>query len=125
MSRISTKIWRTIGWISVAFVVLSVPLSLIDGVIAAFALYAAIVIGGLSSVGLKSTAKFGIATIAVSLLLGMIATHYTSSTGFRPPELALVWAAISIFAIPILASVALMIAGVLRRRHAERLTLAG
>lgn len=124
MSPISTKIWSTIGWISASFVALSIPLSLIDGVIGAFALYAAIIVGGISGIGLNSTAKFGVATIAVSLLLGVIATHYTSSGGFRPPDLARLWAAISILGIPILASIAMIVVGVLRRRHVAGFTLA-
>lgn len=125
MGPISTKIWNAFGWTSVGFVVLSVPLSLIDGVLTGLALYAAIILGGISSIGLQSTAKFGIATIAVSLLIGIIAAHYTSSTGFRSPELALIWAGMTIFAVPILASVVLMITGLLRRRHADRIAHAG
>jgi hypothetical protein len=119
VNPVSTTAWTRIGWLSVGLVVLAVPLSLIDGVISAFALYAAIIAGGLSSVGLESTARFGVATIVLSLLLGTIATHYTSSTGFLPPDLSRVLAAISILGIPSLASLTLIITGVLRRKRAK------
>ena len=119
----STKIWTTIGWIAATLVVISVPYALIDGVMGIFILYAAIVIGGLSGVGLNSTAKFGIATIFASLLLALVGTHYTTSTGFRLPQFTLVLNAVSIFALPILISAALLFLGVARRRSSNRRAL--
>ena len=119
----STKIWTTIGWIAIALVVIAVPYALIDGVMGIFVLYIAVVVGGLSGVGLKSTAKFGIATILASLLLALIGTHYTTSAGFRSPQVALVLNAFSIFALPILISATLLLLGVTRRRYSDRRAL--
>jgi hypothetical protein len=121
MSQVSTKIWNTIGWIATALVVVSIPFALIDPVMGIFILYAAIVVGGLSGIGVNAKAKFGIATIVASLLLGLIGTHYTSSTGLRPLELTLVWTAFAIFMIPILVSAALLLLGLVRRRYSDRL----
>jgi len=119
MSSVPAKIWNAIGWVATTLVVISIPYSLADPVMGIFFLYVAIVVGGLSGIGVKATTRFGIATIAASLLLGMLGTHYTSSTGLRPPELALVWTAFMIFALPILLSAALLLLGVMRRRYSD------
>ena len=109
--------WRAIGWLSIALVVASVALAFIDGVLGAFGLYAAMIVGGVSGLGRHSTAGFGISVLVLSLLLGVIATHYTSSDGFLRPELERVWMAVSILGIPALISAALLSIGKWRRRH--------
>lgn len=117
MRPVRTKIWNAIGWVATALVVISIPYSLADPVMGIFFLYVAIVVGGLSGIGVNATTIFGIGTIAASLLLGLLGTHYTTSTGFRPPELALAWTAITIFALPVMFSAALLLLGVMRRRQ--------
>ena len=116
----STKIWTTIGWIATTLVVIAVPYALIDGVMGIFILNVAIVVGGISGVGLNATAKFGIATILATRLLALIGTHYSTLTGFRSPQIALVLNAILIFALPILISATLLFLGVIRRRYSDR-----
>lgn len=117
MSPVPTKIWNAFGWVAATLVGISIPYSLADPVLGMFFLYVAIVIGGLSGIGVKATPRYGIATIAASLLLGLLGTHYTSSTGLRSPELALVWTAFIVLALPVIFSVALLLLGVTRRRH--------
>ena len=119
MSPVPIKIWNAIGWVAITLVVISIPYSLADPVMGAFFLYVAIVVGGLSGTGVKATTRFGIATIGASLLLGLLGAHYTSSAGLRPPELALVWTAFMVFALPILLSATLLLLGVMRRRYSD------
>jgi hypothetical protein len=121
MSQTPAKIWNLIGWIVVALIVVSIFFAMTDPVMGVFAMYAAIAVGGLSGVGMNATVKFGVVTIVVSLLFGLIGTHYTTSTGIRPPQLKLIWSAVSIFALPILVSATLLSYGVIRRRHADGL----
>ena len=119
MSPVSTKIWNAIGWSAIALVVIAILYTLADPVMGIAVLYVAIVVGGLSGIGVGATTRFGVATIAASLLLGLFGTHYASSTGLRPPELASVLAAFEIFGLPILVSAALLLIGVARRRYSD------
>jgi hypothetical protein len=121
MSQAPAKAWDFTGWVAAALIVVAISFTMIDPVMGVFAMYAAIVVGGLSGFGINATVKFGVVTIVVSLLFGLIGTHYTTSTGFLPPQLKLIWSAISIFAWPILVSAILLSCGVIRRRHADGL----
>jgi hypothetical protein len=123
MSQASAKVLNLTGWIAAALILVSIFFTMIDPVMGVFAMYAAIVVGGLSGFGMNATVKFGVVTIVVSLLFGLIGTHYTTSTGFRPPQLRLIWSAISIFAWPILVSAILLSYGVIRRRHVDGLDI--
>ena len=108
-----------IGWIAAMLVVISIFFAVIDPVVGVFVMYAAVVVGGVSGIGANATVRFGVAMIVASLLFGLFGTHYTTSTGLRPPQLALIWSAISIFAFPILLSAILLVLGVIRRRYAK------
>lgn len=123
MSQAPANIWNFIGWIAAALIVVSIFLAMIDPVMAVFVMYAAILVSGLSGVGIKATAKFGIVTIVMSLLFGLTGTHYTVSIGFLPLQLKLVWSAILIFALPIVVSAILLSVGLMRRRHADGLDI--
>jgi hypothetical protein len=112
----SNSRWNAIGWLSVALVGASIAMAFVDGVLGAFGLYAAMIVGGISGLGRHSRAGFGVATILASLFLGVIATHYTSSEGFLRLELERVWNAVSILGIPALISAALLSIGAWRRR---------
>ena len=117
MTQVSAKIWAALGWISVLLVAASIPFAMVDGVIGAFALYAAIIVGGLSGVGISSTAKFGVTAIVLSLLIANVMTHYTASTGLQSLQFDLVFSALALFALPILFATAFLVVGVIRRRN--------
>lgn len=122
MSQVSTTAWSTFGWIATTLVVFSIPLGLADPVLGVFVLYAAIIIGGFSGIGRNATAKFGITTILASLLLTLLATHYSSSTGFYLPQFRLILNAFVVLWLPLLISAALLFLGATKRRYSDRRT---
>ena len=116
MRIISAKWWNGIGCGSIALVLVSIPYGLVDGVMGLFFLYAAVIVGGFSGVGLKATAVFGIAVIVASLLLTLFALQYTSPAGFSRLQIRSLWTAFSVLSMPIAVSAAFLVCGVLRRR---------
>ena len=118
MRPVSAVWWRTLGWTAVLLVAVAALSALADPVLGVFVLYAAIIVGGLSGVGINASPGFGIATLISGLAIGLAGTHYTSSTGLRPPHPALILNAFTIFAWPVTASLALLLLGILKRRAA-------
>ena len=116
-THISAKLWATLGWISILLVASSIPFGMIGGVFLVFLLFVAIILGGLSGVGLKSTTKFGVTTIVLSFLIVYIVTHYAASTGLQSFQLKRMFSLLTFLALPIVIAAARLIVGVVRRRN--------
>ena len=119
MDKTSAQTWNVIGWTAVALVFVSVLFAMLDPVMGIFVLWAAILVGGFSGIGGNATARFGIATIIAGLALGLIGTHYSTSTGLQPPELRRVLGAFTVVGLPILVSAAMLLRGKKTRRQQE------
>lgn len=90
---------------------------MIGGVFLVFLLVVAIVLGGLSGVGMGSTLKFGVTTIVLSFLVVYVATHNVDSTGLQSFQLGHMLSLLKFLALPIVIAAACLIVGVIRRRN--------
>ena len=90
---------------------------MIGGVFLVFLLFVAIILGGLSGVGLKSTTKFGVTAIVLSFLIVYIVTHYAASTGLQSFQLERMFSLLTFLALPIVIAAACLIVGAVRRRN--------
>jgi hypothetical protein len=115
----SRTISNAIGWTSIALVVISVLAAFADPVPGIFVLFLAIILGGMSGVGVDASPRFGIFTIILALLLAVIGTH-SSYTEIQPLELRLVWTAVQLVGVPVVVSVALLVLGIFSRRIANK-----
>ena len=89
------------------------------GVFLVFLLVVAIVLGGLSGVGMRSTTKFGVTTIVLSVLIVYVVTHYAASTGLQSFQLGRMLSLLTFLALPIVIAAACLIVGVIRRRNSS------
>ena len=117
MKPIHARFWTIAGYSGVAIAALAVAVAMIDPVPAAFLLAGAVSVGGISGLGLYSTAKFGVTTLVVCtvVMLGMM--HYIESQGLVAPTLMLLRHTFELIAIPLTISGGLLILGVIRRRR--------
>ncbi len=114
---ISAKRWASLGWISILLVALSAPFGMVGGVFLVVLLFAAIILGGVSGVGMMSTTKFGVTTLTLSFLIVYVVTHYVTSTGFQSFQLERVLGVLTYLALPIVIAATCLIAGAVRRRN--------
>ncbi|MCR9184732.1 MAG: hypothetical protein NXH81_04995 [Halieaceae bacterium] len=120
MKQLSPKVWAATGWISLALSAWSLVLATIDGVMAYFTIVIAIIIGGLSSIGITGTAKFAVFSVVLAAVLVFWMTHHVASTGFQLPDGSSIATMFSLISIPTLVSVVMMILGIRRRRTYRR-----
>ena len=118
MKPLPRTIWTTIGWVGVALAILAIGVAAIDGVPAVFLLYAALLVGGVSGVGVNSTARYGLVILAISalLVLGMTGiTRDSPGSGVVAPSLASLLGLFAIVGIPLAVSGGLLAWGTVRR----------
>lgn len=116
MNPMPAKFWKLVGWLGVSLVVIAIPYAMVDGVMGVFVLYAAMIVGGISGIGVKARATFGIAIILLSIVITSAITHYTATTGMRAPDFSLIKLALAVLALPMIVSVALLALGEIHRR---------
>jgi len=118
MKPLPRMFWTIIGWIGVALAILAICVAVIDGVPAVFLLYAALLVGGVSGVGVNSTARYGLVILAISalLVLGMTGiTRDSQGSGVVAPSLASLLGLFAIVGIPLAVSAGLLAWGTVRR----------
>jgi len=118
MKPLPRTIWTTIGWVGVALAILAICVAAIDGVPAVFLPYAALIVGGVSGVGVNSTARYGLVILAISalLVLGMTGiTRDSPGSGVVAPSLASLLGLFAIVGIPLAVSGGLLAWGTVRR----------
>lgn len=116
MSQISAKFWTATGCISLLLSAWSVFLATIDGVMAYFVIFIAMIVGGFSSIGETATTKYAVATALVGVVLVFWMSHYVVSTGVRLPSVDSLTTAFAMISIPLLVSGGMLILGIGRRR---------
>lgn len=115
MKPLPRMFWTSIGWVGVALAILAIFIAAVDGVPAVFLLYAAMIVGGVSGIGIHSIARYGLVILAISTLLVLGMRHYVTTTGFIPPSLDSLRQVLAIIAIPLAISAGLLAWGAARR----------
>jgi hypothetical protein len=111
---------RATGVVAVLLALLALPAALVDPVAIGFLLWAAIFLGGLSSVSVHGHARWAVASILLSVLIAAVASHYFPDTGFMAPTVASLAGLIVVVAIPLVPALLLMAVGWFRRRQSAR-----
>lgn len=117
------SVWTGLGWVGIGLAIAALPAVMLDPVLAGFALYLAIIVGGLSSIGVRSTVKFAVTTIMLSLLVANVVSNYSPATGFRTPSVSSVLDTAAILGPLLIVSIGLIIWGVARRAVKKILTV--
>jgi hypothetical protein len=108
---------RATGVVAVLLALLALPAALVDPVAIGFLLWAAILLGGLSSVSVHGHARWAVASIVLSIIIAAIASHYFPDTGFMAPTVASLAGLIVVIAIPLVPALLLVVVGWFRRRR--------
>ena len=121
MKELPAAVWLLAGWLSLLLVAISLIFATIDGVVAMFLIPIAMLVGGVSGLGTKATARYGLLAVLLGAALVFLMTHYVVSTGFEAPSSASLADAFAFIAIPLTLSIGMLIWGVnLRRRNAAK-----
>lgn len=121
MKEFPAAVWVVTGWLSLLLIAISFIFLAIDGVVAMFLVSLAMLVGGVSGLGAKATAQYGLLAVLTGAALVFVMTHYVVSTGFQTPSLLSLTDAFAFVAVPLTVSLGMLIWGVnVRRRGAAR-----
>jgi len=114
---ISAVFWTKVGRVAVSIAAVSVAAAMIDGVMAMLMILVAMLVGGISGVGVNATARFGTITLIVGVSLAVVMTHYVVSTGLMAPTATTLIQTFKLIAIPLSMSAGLLIWGLIKRKR--------
>lgn len=108
--------FRLIGQLGIGVALLAIPAAWLDGAVAGFALWSAILMGGISAASAKVPATYFFSNVVLCFAIGFALAHYSPTQGPSPPTLESIAGFVIVLALPTAVAAACATVGWLRRR---------
>lgn len=110
------SVYRLLGQLGIVVALLAIPAALLDGAVAGFALWSALLMGGISAASVKQPATYFFVNAALCLAIGFGLAHYSRAAGPTAPTAESVTRFAAVLALPLAIAAACAAAGWWRRR---------